>query len=573
MKKTIPYGRANYINLIQTNSYFVDKTSYIAKLEAIDNPIFLRPRKFGKSLLCSMLRYHYDLNYSDRFQELFGHTWIGQNPTGNQNQYMVLSLNFSSIDVNRKYEDIENSFRVQNNPILSQVQHAYKFYLTDMPEIRLDDTVTNNLHNLITYIDSHNLPSLYIIIDEYDNFSNQLIVARDSVLYGKLTDDRSFLKSFFKTIKLGRELGSVANTYITGVLPVMLDDLSSGYNIGTFLSLDPSFEHMLGFTQDEVDHLLDDIYHDYAIDPATRKEIDDIIKIHYNGYCFVDPEGEGLYNSTILMYFLRYFVEHKKIPKRLTDTNLKTDISWVQRLTASKPQFAEEFLKKLNINEQISYDESLLIDKFNLDQFLDESYFPTSFFYLGLLTRKNDFYLHLPNQNMRNIFMEYYNVTNHINVSTGYAHVMNRFVNNLDLEQLFDGYWELYISQLPEAIFTQVNENFYRTSFYELCNRHLSRWFTWNVERSYPSGKTDLEFVGKYHEKFANLRWVIEFKYYSGTKIKTDKIDLKSFELKAADTIQIEGYVENLEKEYPEAQIRQFVIYCFSNHGYRIFEI
>jgi len=186
------------------------------------------------------------------------------------------------------------------------------------------------------------------------------------------------LKSFFKTIKLGRELGSVANTYITGVLPVMIDDLASGYNIGTFLSLDPSFEHMLGFTQDEVDHLLDDIYRDYAIDSATRKEVDDIIKIQYDGYRFVDAEGDGVYNSTTLMYFLRYFVEHKKIPKRLTDTNLKTDISWVQRLTSSKPQFAQEFLKQLNIDEQISYDESLLIDKFNLDQFLDESYFPTT---------------------------------------------------------------------------------------------------------------------------------------------------------------------------------------------------
>lgn len=573
MKKTIPYGRTNYIDLIRQNCYFVDKTSYIAKLEPVANPIFLRPRKFGKSLLCSMLRYYYDLNYSDRFQELFGHTWIGQNPTGKQNQYVILSLNFSSIDVDQKYEDIEESFRVQNNSILRQIQYSYQPYFVDMPEIRLDGSVTNNLHNLITYINSRNLPPLYIIIDEYDNFSNQLIVARDSVLYAKLTDDRSFLKSFFKTIKLGRELGSVANTYITGVLPVMIDDLASGYNIGTFLSLDPSFEHMLGFTQDEVDHLLDDIYRDYAIDSATRKEVDDIIKIQYDGYRFVDAEGDGVYNSTTLMYFLRYFVEHKKIPKRLTDTNLKTDISWVQRLTSSKPQFAQEFLKQLNIDEQISYDESLLIDKFNLDQFLDESYFPTSFFYLGLLTRKDDFYLHLPNQNMRNIFMEYYNVTNHINVSTGYSDVMNRFVNNLDLTQLFDGYWELYISQLPEAIFTQVNENFYRTSFYELCTRHLSRWFTWNVERSYPSGKSDLEFVGKYHEEFANLRWVIEFKYYPGTRMKTDKIDLKSFELKTADTVQIEGYVKDLEREYPEAQIRQFVIYCFSNQGYRIFEI
>ncbi|MEZ4707015.1 MAG: PD-(D/E)XK nuclease domain-containing protein [Caldilineaceae bacterium] len=151
---------------------------------------------------------------------------------------------------------------------------------------------------------------------------------------------------------------------------------------------------------------------------------------------------------------------------------------------------------------------------------------------------------------------------------------MQAFVNQPDLERLFAGYWREYVGQLPEAIFTQVNENFYRTTFFELCSRHLSRWFTWNVERSYPKGKSDLEFVGKYHEKFAGLRWVIEFKYYANTEFKrTFKTTIAEFALPGEDTAQIDGYVEGLRAEHPEAQIERFVIYCIGNQGFRVFNI
>jgi hypothetical protein len=174
---------------------------------------------------------------------------------------------------------------------------------------------------------------------------------------------------------------------------------------------------------------------------------------------------------------------------------------------------------------------------------------------------------------MREIFVEYFNELHRIDVSTRYAEMMQSFVNAPDLERLFAGYWEKYVSQLPEAIFQQVNENFYRTTFYELCSRYLSSWFTWNGDRSYPKGKSDLEFVGKYHEKFAGLRWVIEFKYYSNAEFRRFKTSIEDFELQAEDTRQIAGYVEGLKEEYPEAQISQFVIYCFGNQGFRVFAV
>ncbi len=238
-------------------------------------------------------------------------------------------------------------------------------------------------------------------------------------------------------------------------------------------------------------------------------------------------------------------------------------------------------MAQLTTQNNIAYDRNLLTTKFNMSQFFEKSFYPISFFYLGMLTRQDRFSLRLPNLNMRQIFVEYFNELHQIDVSTKYTEMMQSFVNQPDLTQLFADYWELYVSQLPEAIFQQVNENFYRTTFFELCSRYLSEWFTWNVERSYPHEKSDpfgrlragLEFVGKYHQQFAGLRWVIEFKYYSNSTFKKLKTTLEEFPLQTEDTEQIAGYVEGLKQEYPEARVSQFVIYCFGNQGFRVFEL
>ena len=576
MKKRVVYGEANYAALVRKNGYFVDKTEYIARLELVENPTFLRPRRFGKSLFCSLLWHYYDLNFSDRFEELFGHTWIGQNPTGQQNQYVVLFFNFSSIATGPTIQDIEDSFKRQCNFILNNLRHEYASLLGNFPDIDLKAPVADNLYNLIFYLRSRGT-QLYVIIDEYDNFANQLITTGRDHLYHKLTEEDSFLKTFFKTLKEGRETGAIVNIFITGVLPILLDELASGFNVASFLTLDAEFEAMVGFTQQEVDQLLDELYRDYQIDPATRDEVNALIKNYYNGYRFcgtdVGQASKALYNSTILIYFLNHLQRTQEVPKRLIDANLKTDVSWVRRLTASDTKLTAAFVNQLTLQNTIAYDEKMLVEKFNMNQFFDPSYFPISFFYLGMLTRHSSFLLQLPNLTMREIFVEYFNEIHQIDVSTRYAEMMQTFVNKPNLTQLFAGYWTHYISQFPEAIFTQVNENFYRSTFYELCSRYLAQWFTWYVERSYPSGKSDLEFVGKHHEKFAGLRWVIEFKYFSNGEFRKLNTTIDAFELRSEDTAQIAGYVEGLQREYPEAQITQFVIYCFGNQGFRVFSV
>jgi hypothetical protein len=520
-----------------------------------------------------MLAHYYDLQQADHFDNLFGHTWIGQNPTGNQNKFIILELDFSAIDVNGTYQDISQNFKIRCNTALSLLRFNYAPLLDNIPDTDINAPVSNNLALILYHLKSLSL-SMYVIIDEYDNFANQLITNHRDQLYNQLTEDGSFLKTFFKTLKEGRKIGAIHNVFITGILPITIDELASAFNIGTFLTMDPEFENMLGFTQNEVDILLDEIYHDHDFDSENRPGIQSLLKNHYDGYRFINPAGDSLYNSTLIMYFLDWFTRHKKIPPQLTDQNLKNDLSWVKRLTAANPGLTIPFVDQLTLHNKIEYDYTLMVNKIDMHQFFDERYFPISFFYLGMLTRLDDFHLCLPNWNMRQIFMEYFNELHEIDVSTRYADMMQRFIHKPNLEELFTGYWQEYISQFPEAIFMQVNENFYRATFFEVCRRHLSRWFIWNVERTYPQGKSDLEFIGQHHTKFAGLRWVIEFKYYSHSNFKKKfKTTIENFQLQDDDTKQIEGYVKGLRKEYPKAQISQYVIYCIGHHGFKVFAI
>lgn len=573
MRKRVVYGEANYEALVRKNGYFVDKTRYVETLETVENPVFLRPRRFGKSLFCRILECYYSIRQADQFQALFGHTYIGQHPTAARNAYVVLHLDFSIVELGKTLERIEASFNHICNGYMNMIVNLYKDWFQGQVTIDRSASASANLEEMLWCIQQHALPPLYIIIDEYDNFANQLITGHYDHLYRELTAAGSFLKSFFKTLKEGRKNGTIANIFITGVLPITIDDLASGFNIATIITLNPKFESMLGFTQSEVDALLDEVYADYQIDPATRPEVNDVIKTQYNGYHFIRTDGESLYNSTILMYFLNDFCQHRQIPDYLTDLNLRTDLSWVKRITGSIPENTAEFVGQLTTQNIIPYDKNMLIAKFNMSQFFEKDFYPISFYYLGMLTKQDQFSMKLPNLNMRKIFVEYFNELHHIDVSTKYADMMRGFVQQPDLPKLFADYWRLYVSQLPEAIFQQVNENFYRTTFYELCSRYLSSWFTWNLERSYPQGRSDLEFVGKYHEEFAGMRIVIEFKYYSNAEFKTFKTPLADFQLQEADTVQIGGYVEGLRQEYPEARVSQCVIYCVGNQGFRVFEV
>ncbi|MGD9972692.1 MAG: AAA family ATPase [Desulfatirhabdiaceae bacterium] len=573
MKKRVLYGVADYEEIVAKNGYFIDKTRYIETLESVENPVFLRPRRFGKSLLCRILECYYSIHLKDRFEELFGNTWIGQHPTPLKNSFLVLHLDFSTIELGNDVDSILTSFNRMCSGKMNGFVGQYASWFTESVKIDVEKSANSNLEILLRQISHNRLPPLYVIIDEYDNFANQLITGRRDDIYNRLTADGSFFKTFFKTLKEGRKTGAIANVFITGVLPITMDELASAFNIATFISLEKGFENMLGFTQSEVDGLLDEISRDYDIPVPGRHQIESIILTHYNGYHFSSPGSEAVYNPTLLAYFLSHYCRYGEAPEFLTDLNLRTDLSWVKRITTSCPGSTEAFVDNLVTKNVVRYDRNFLITKFDMKQFFDKGFFPISFYYLGMLTIQDYFYLKLPNLNMRQIFVEYFNELHRIDVSTRYTEIMESFVMNPDIESLFAGYWREYVSQLPEAIFQQVNENFYRTTFYELCSRYLSTWFSFTVENSYPRGKSDLEFMGKFKEKFAGMRWVIEFKYYSNAELDRMKTTIEAFELQETDMVQIMGYAEGVRQQFPESTIRLYVIYCFGNQGFRVFDV
>lgn len=571
MPKKIPYSVTHFEKIRQDKYFFVDKTKYIAELEKSNIPVFLRPRRFGKSMWCSILECYYDINRVDKFENLFGGLYIGDNPTPDRNKYMVLRLNFSKVEVNDDADFISDSFNFMTNGEINSFVIYYKEYFQDF---KVDKSLTSArlLESVLLYINDHNLPPMYIVIDEYDNFTNQLITTHKDTLYYDLTTGDSFFRTFFKVIKAGFESQAIGRVFITGVLPITMDDLTSGFNIAEFITLKKTTLNMLGFTQIEVDQYLSDVYESYELDRSNFEEVRRLLIAHYNGYRFSEDTEETLYNSTILTFFLKNFaLDGGEIPREVIDDNLRTDINWIRRLTGSEEK-AREMIETLIFDNEMKYDNTMLRSKFNMNQFFEKDFYPVSLFYLGMVTFKDDFKVKFPNLSMKRIFTEYFNDVERIEVSKGYTDIFEQFLIDLNIEKLFAGYWKEYVGQLPAQLFDKVNENFYRTTFFELCTRYLSHVFTFSAETNYPSGRSDWEAVGKPHRKYKNKKFLVEFKYYSNKKGREEKI-LELEEAKNNDIEQVKQYETDIITQFPEYEICSNIIYIVGNSGFKCFEV
>lgn len=271
---------------------------------------------------------------------------------------------------------------------------------------------------------------------------------------------------------------AIRTCFCTGVLPVTMDDLTSGYNIAEILTLEPEFLSMLGFTYKEAE-----VYLRYVLDTYTEGQdrFDDVWQLivnNYDGYRFL-PEAEPLFNSTILTYFFKKFAVRKGgIPSELVDENLRTDIGWIRHLTLSLEN-AKEMQDALVIDDELSYNVSDLSSKFNKRKFFDKSIYPVSLFYLGMTTLRSNYRMVLPNLTMRSIYMDYYNEMNHIEGNAQrYVPTYERFTEERRFEPLVQNYFEQYLGQFPAQVFDKINENFIRCSFFELCSRYLSSCYT-----------------------------------------------------------------------------------------------
>ncbi|WMS09403.1 AAA family ATPase [Bacteroides salyersiae] len=566
---TIPYAVANYADLRDRGFYYVDKTDYIPRLEAYNAPVFLRPRRFGKSLLVSTLAHYYDRTLAHRFEDLFGGTYIGSHPTPEHNRYMIIRYDFSAMVMADNMEGLEQNFNILNRgPVEIIVTHNRDLFGDFQFSTR--ENATQMLEEVLAYARAHDLPPVYILIDEYDNFTNQLLTSYNDPLYEKVTTADSFLRTFFKVIKKGIGEGSIRTCFCTGVLPVTMDDLTSGYNIAEILTLESDFINMLGFTHAEADAYLRYVLDKYTGSQERYDEIWQLIVNNYDGYRF-SPKGEKLFNATILTYFLKKFAVNKgEVPEEMIDENLRTDIGWLRRLTLSLEN-SKAMLDALVIDNGLYYNVADLSSKFNKQKFFDKNFYPVSLFYLGMTTLFNDYRMMLPNLTMRSIYMDYYNVLNRIDGGAmRYAPVYERFTQERDFESLVRNYFEQYLGQFPAQVFDKINENFIRCSFFELVSRYLSSCYTFAIEQNNSEGRADFEMTGIPGTDYYTDDRLVEFKYY---KAKEAEKMLGPDAPLPEHVEQMHRYAEDTLRHFPNYKVRAYVVYICANRGWKCWEV
>ena len=531
-KRDIPYGVMNWATLVH-ECLFVDNTAYIRTLENVRTPVFLRPKRFGKSMVCSMLAHYYDVNLKDRFDEFFGKTDIGRNPTPLRNSFLVLQFDFSTVQVGTLAQ-IEERFWKNVQGAVGYLTVKYKD-LADWSDVKSATAPAECIDKVRDVIRANNLPPLYVIIDEYDNFTNELVVSGRELEYnavcghdvrGDITRE-SFFKSFFKSFKAGLADGTVGRTYFTGVLPITLDDLSSGFNVGTIVSLDPDKLGMTGFTTSQVKTYVDDVFAEHELDPAIKPAVLADLKSFYDGYHFL-PGSEPLYNSTICNWYLRCLVVARKPPQFVIDANVRTDIGWFRRLAQTEARALGKLRNYIERGEGEMANVSDLSAKFGRAKFFSEEFFPYALYYLGLLTFEDEMTLNIPNLTIKNMFVDYYDelseVTNADEARNAFGRTVRALIKSDGAwESVFDAYWHHYVkARIPAQAFDKMNENFFRTTFTSRCLDWLAPYYSFETEYNSSEGRCDFLAVPKPGSPKPAL--IVEFKYFTNEAAEKGKI-------------------------------------------------
>ena len=405
--KEVPYGMSNFTDVRRQNCYYVDKTMYIPMLEAQPHYlIFIRPRRFGKSLFLDMLRSYYDLSQKDRFQELFGDLWIGQHPTPLQGKYQILYLDFSKIG--GSLDELSAKFDAYTAVQLDEFINRYAdYYDAEFVErLQAADKGLEKLHMLDARARRLGYP-LYLIIDEYDNFTNVVLNEQGNEIYHAITHASGFYRDAFKNYK-----GMFDRIFMTGVSPVTLDDLTSGFNIGWNISTNPLFNQMLGFSEEDVRSMLQ-YYQDAGMLSGDIEEMILEMKPWYDNYCFAEEcldRDPKMFNCDMVLYYLRNRIQSGKSPKQMIDPNTRTDYNKMKRLIRLDRLDGDRkgVIRKIAEEGKILTN---LFSSFSADQITNPEMFPSLLFYYGMLTivgRRGDrVILGIPNNNVRKQYYEY----------------------------------------------------------------------------------------------------------------------------------------------------------------------
>ncbi len=386
-RKRIPYGMQSFEAVIMEDCYYVDKTPFIEDVEESHKYFFyIRPRRFGKSLTLSMLENYYDINKKDKFEQLFGKLYIGENPTPERNQYLIIHLNFS--EVVGGLDDYKDGLDTHCNIVFCSFCNVYADLLpaNTKEEMNKREGAVAQL-TFICQVCKEVGQKIYLFIDEYDNFTNMILASKEhEERYREQTHGEGYLRRFFNAVKsaAGTSLGRV---FVTGVSPVTMDDLTSGFNIGTNYSLEPRFNEMTGFCEEEVREMLE--Y--YASVLPFRHTVDELVKVMkpwYDNYCFaVTRYGKTtMYNSVMVLNFLSKYIDNGyDIPDKMVETNIRIDYDKIRMLIRHDKGFFDDasIIQELVTKGFVTGN---LMENFPAERINDPDNFLSLLFYFGMVT-------------------------------------------------------------------------------------------------------------------------------------------------------------------------------------------
>jgi len=536
--KKIPYGLSDFKRVKVENYYYIDKTRFIQTIEDEASFLFfLRPRRFGKSLTIAMLEAYYDVYYASQFNEIFKDTYILENPTEFKSSFYIMRFDFSGVDVT----DYESSFRNHVNLKIKDFILKYKLDL----EISMDNPI-DNIENLFDYAKRNNLP-LYILIDEYDNFINKLLVNNIDAYKNLVTDKEAFFKEFFTMLKVGTSGNdsAIRRMFFTGVSPLALFDVTSGSNIGKNISLNEEFNDLVGVTKDELKEMI----RYYGLD-SKKEMIISRCDDWYNSYRFNKNVKESIYNSDMILYYLDSLIRRDAEPDDLIDVNVRTDYTKLKYLVYTNKRLNGNFdlLNQLIQNKLVTIDS--IKTNFSAFEMLQMDNFSSFLFSLGFVTiekYRTVLKLSIPNQTIKKIVAEF--------MQSAYKDIdfnmpLQKFNNHL-LDFAYEKDLEVF-SYLNEEIKAQSSirdyidgESFIKGFLVAFLS--LNQYYEVKTEVEVTKGFVDI-LLNPIKEEIP-YGGVIELKYISKStyteKLKDEKIQEATQQLNRYDVTTI----ENLKKK------------------------
>ena len=407
----IPYGVKDFKRIRLEDFYYVDKTAFIRRLEARANFLFfVRPRRFGKSLLCETLRCYYDVAEKGNFDRLFGGLDIGKDPTANASRYFVLSLDFSYVNASRG-ETWSAKFENYLNNALRNLIDGHRAELSAVADV--DELIAlpgaGDKFDVVVPLIKRLGYGLYVIVDEYDNFTNEIVSTAGKVPYKEITHGTGFYRGWFKKFK-----GTCDRIFMTGVSPVTMDDLTSGFNIATNITQEEGFNAMVGFTAAETRRLFEDFQGAGKFSDAAEGHLR-TVKAWYDSYCFSKPCAgkETLYNCDMALYYLSYLVACGTAPENLVDANIRSDWNKLRAILAAQ-RHAETYEGVLPLTEELADRGEVsfpLVESFPVEGILKEENFKSLYYYYGIVTMsrvwRGNLQFRIPNECVRRQIFDY----------------------------------------------------------------------------------------------------------------------------------------------------------------------